>query len=100
GVGPYDLPNASAVNAAGEIYVVDSFADRVQRFSSTWEYLGQWGTTGTGPRQFDNPLDIVVDADGDIYIVDSGNHRIQKFDANGVFLDQWGGLGAGDGQFN
>ncbi len=98
--GQYDLLAGLAVNlTSGDIYVTDSYSNRVQRFTSTWQYLGKWGTAGTAPGEFNNPTAIATDADGNVYVADAGNNRVQKFDANGVFLDQWGGVGSGDGQF-
>ncbi len=98
--GQYDQLAGVAVNlTSGEIYVTDRISNRIQRFSATWQYLGKWGTAGTGPGQFNGPTGIAIDADGYVYVADAGNNRVQKFDANGVFLDQWGGVGSGNGQF-
>jgi DNA-binding beta-propeller fold protein YncE len=66
GAGPYDKPNAAAVNETGQIYVVDSYANRVLRFSSSWSYINEWGAPGTGPGQFSGPQDIAIDADGNV----------------------------------
>ena len=100
----YDQLAGVAVNlTSGDIYVINSFSDSythsVQRFTSTWQYLGQWGTTGTGLGEFNGASAIDIDDDGYVYIADTMNNRVQKFDANGVFLDQWGGVGSGNGQF-
>jgi streptogramin lyase len=67
---------------------------------ATGNYLFQWGDSGSGNGQLQNPIGIATDASGNIYIADTNNHRIQKFDSNGTYLAQWGSLGSGDGQFN
>jgi DNA-binding beta-propeller fold protein YncE len=89
-----------AVNAAGDIYVTDRATHTVRRFSAAWQELGQWGSLGSGPGQFNNPNDVAVDTDSNVYIVDSGNNRVQKFDAAGGFIGQWGSIGGGEGQFS
>lgn len=58
-----------------------------------------WGESGTGPGQFNTPVDVDVDGDGNVYVVDQGNYRIQKFTGSGTFLTQWGAYGYGDGEF-
>ncbi len=98
--GQYDQLSGVAVNLeSGDIYVTDRVSNRVQRFSSTWQYRGAWGTSGAGPGQFNGPTAIEIDTDGSVYVADAGNNRIQKFDATGVFILQWGVEGAGNGQF-
>ncbi len=63
-------------------------------------YQTQWGTSGGGNGQFNNPLGITTDANENIYVTDSSNNRVQVFDAHGNYLSQWGGSGGGIGQFN
>jgi hypothetical protein len=53
----------------------------------------QWGSTGSGDGEFDNPYGVAVAASGNFYVADSDNHRIQKFDSSGTFLTQWGSSG-------
>jgi DNA-binding beta-propeller fold protein YncE len=83
----------------GDIYVTDRVSNRVQRFSSTWQLLSQWGAPGSGPGQLNGPTAIAVDADGYVYVADTMNNRIQKFNTSGGFIVLWGGVGDGDGQF-
>ncbi len=88
-----------AVDQSGGIYVTDSFADRVFRFSVSGIFLGEFGRTGSGQGQFQDPSGIEISA-GIIYVVDSTNHRVQRFDSVGNFLSEWGSQGFGDGEFN
>jgi len=62
-------------------------------------YDNQWGTTGAGDGQFNNPYGIAVASDGSVYVSDLGNDRIQKFTSKGAFVSKWGTEGTGDGQF-
>jgi len=91
-----------AVNeASGDVYVVDSGNDRVQRFDPDGNFLSKFGSAGSGPGQFEEPQAIAVDqASGDLYVADRGNDRVQQFDADGTFVNQFGGAGSGDGQMS
>lgn len=51
-------------------------------------YIGEWGTRGAGPGQFDYPSSIATAPDGSVY-VGSGYYRVQKFSASGQFLLEW-----------
>src|SRR5262245_39938088 len=68
--------------------------------------LAQWGSPGSGPGQFNEPLRVAVDAAADVYVVDwereslGGNSRIQKFTGDGTFITQWGWPGSANGQLD
>jgi secreted PhoX family phosphatase len=95
----FDRPTGVAVAATGEVYVTDGEGsnDRVVKFSADGRYLGEWGTLGSGPGQFDNPHDVAIDSRGRVLVADRGNSRIQIFDADGRFLDEWGNFGRPSG---
>ena len=62
-------------------------------------FLGKWGTAGTGPGQFNHVFGITNDSEGFFYVTDLGNHRVQKFTPEGVFVREWGTFGSNEGQF-
>ncbi len=101
GNGNFQYPRGIAIDASGNIYVVDTNNHRVQVFTSAGTYVRQLGTTGTGPGQFNNPYGIAIDASGNIYVVDTNNNRIQVFTSAGTYVSQFGTYGTtGNGQFN
>jgi tripartite motif-containing protein 71 len=51
-------------------------------------YLATWGSLGSGPGQFSQPLGIAVD-NGYVYVADQLNQRVQKLTTGGVFVAQW-----------
>jgi len=61
------------------VYVVEHTNHRIQVFTDTGGPLGQWGTVGTGPGQFLNPIGIAVDDLGNVFVADTNNSRIQVF---------------------
>jgi sugar lactone lactonase YvrE len=91
-------PAAVATAPSGDIYVTDSWTNRVVRFAPNGEFITAWGSTGNGPGQFSSPNGIDVDENGNVYVADTGNDRVQKFDANGAFITSWGGVGNEQGK--
>ena len=77
-----------------------SNSNRVQVFDMFGNFMRQFGSSGTGPGQFNNPIGIAIRPDGSTVVLDSGNNRVEVFDANGNFVTQFGSLGSGPGQFN
>jgi len=94
-----------AAATPSNVYVVDTFNKRIQRYTSTvpptvYSHQGTLAGAGTGDGQLVSPLGMAVDASGNLYVADTGNERIQKFDANGGFITKWGVPGSGPGQMN
>ena len=85
-----------ALDAAGNLLVVDNWNHRVQRFAPNGTYLGQWGSAGSGPGLFLYPSGIAVAPDGTVVVTDNaqphneaGNvSRLMRFDASGAFLEE------------
>jgi DNA-binding beta-propeller fold protein YncE len=108
GPGKLKEPAGVAVNeASSDVYVVDKGNDRVQRFSSTGTFLGQFDASGsfevegnpeTGEAaptgQLLEPQTIAVDnnssspSHGDVYVADVGHSVIDKFSPTGAYLGQ------------
>lgn len=94
--GQFQQPVGIAVRR-GVIYVLDKGNYRVQKFSRTGTYLGQFGKKGTTRSTFRYLRDIAVDSKGYVYVVD-GN-RIKKFTSSGRYIRSWGSKGTKAGQF-
>jgi len=63
-------------------------------------YVSQFGTTGSGNGEFDNPRGVILDGSNNMYVTDAGNDRVQIFDSSGSYLSQFGSTGSNDGEFN
>jgi len=88
------LPTDIAFAPNGELIVTDGYGnDRVVRLTKDGKYLGEFGTRGNGPGQFQLPHNVAVDAKGQIYISDRDNQRIEIFDSTGKYLRQWEHVG-------
>jgi len=93
-------PKFIAANAAGNVYVADSWNHRIQKFTASGAFIGKWGKKGTGDGELDMPFGIAIDGDGNVYVAEWGNHRIQKFSSSGAYITKWGSEGTGNGEFN
>jgi tripartite motif-containing protein 71 len=98
--GQFAGPRGICLDRNGNVYVADSYNDRVQKFTPDGSFVTAWGTSGTGIGQLDGPYGIASDSLNNIYVVEEVNSRVSKFTSDGTFLTSWGGAGSGDGQFN
>ncbi len=71
----------------GRVYVTDGGNNAVDIFDTAGTFQNRFGSPGSGPGQFNQPVGIGVGADGTVWVVDSGNNRLQGFDADGKPLE-------------
>lgn len=86
----YDLrhPSGVAVDAADNLYVVDTGNNRVLKFDSNLEPVKEYGGFGGAVGRFINPEDVIVDRGLNIYVLDTGNRRIIRLDAGLNYVDE------------
>jgi sugar lactone lactonase YvrE len=87
-----DTPFGVAVDASGNLYIVDVNNDRIRKVTASTGIIttvagnGTFGYSGDGgaaiSAELYTPLGVAVDASGNIYIADSGNNRIRKVTAS------------------
>lgn len=91
---PMAVVRDAAVDASGNIYVLDSAAQRVVKIDRTGRYLISWGGAGTGRGQFSNisggPMGIAAGPNGHVYVSDTWNHRVEEFTPAGVYVRSFG----------
>jgi RHS repeat-associated protein len=98
GVGQFSAPDGVAIDASGNVWVVDEINNRLEEFSENGEFLHQYGTKGTGNGQLSQPVAIVYD-NGNLYVTEAGNERVQEFSTGGAYVAKFGSEGTGNGQF-
>jgi len=97
--GTFSLPEGVAVDGDGNVYVTDTFNDRVEMFDADGQFISTFGKNGDGPADFERPKGIAVDCDGHIWVVDATQNRVKVFDNQGRLLIYFGGAGYYLGQF-
>jgi DNA-binding beta-propeller fold protein YncE len=93
GDGELCRPAGLAVEASGNLIVVDSGNNRLQVFSPDGKFVGKCGGPGKAPGEFNQPWGITLDKDGNIYVADWKNHRVQKLSPQGKPLMCIGSFG-------
>jgi sugar lactone lactonase YvrE len=77
------IPMNIALDAAGNLYVLDSGNHRVQKFGPDGKHLATFGRQGQGPGEFVYPSWLSVDAKGFLYVSDPNNNRVQVLTPDG-----------------
>jgi hypothetical protein len=78
-------PTACAVDARGNVYVLDSKACNVTVMDSTGRFLLSFGGQGDGPGEFSVPSDIAVSDSGLVFVSSLVPKRISIFRGDGEF---------------
>ncbi len=99
GEGHLDDPGDVAIDSSGDIWVLDTGNDRVEKFSSEGAYIAQFGSAGSGNGQLEQPAGLALDSSGDVWVADTGNNRVEEFSATGEDLKSFGVRGTKKGQF-
>ena len=89
-IGQFECPNSIHVDN-GEVFVLEGDNDRIQVFDESGNYLRGWGSTGSGPGQFDvacGTASLVV-VDDEVFVSDCWNRRVQVFNRDGAFDRAW-----------
>jgi sugar lactone lactonase YvrE len=85
-----DRPQDVAVNAQGDVFVADTYNNRVVKVTPSGQVFavagdGIAGYTGDGHlaafAELNQPTGLAVDAQGNLYIADSANNVIRRVDA-------------------
>jgi len=98
GMGPGQFNGARdiALDDSGNVYVVDSQNNRIQRFAPNGVFLSQWGSEGRGDGQLFFPEHIAIFHDR-VYVSENLNERVQTFTLDGLHVGYLAILGTPPG---
>lgn len=99
GNGQLSHPADVAIGPEGNLFVVDTQNNRIEKFNEKGEYLAQFGTKGSGNGQLNRPTAVAFAANGNLWVTDAGNKRVEEFTPTGTFVAKFGEAGTGPGQF-
>lgn len=97
--GTFSLPIGVAVDGDGNVYVTDTFNNRVEIFDAEGKFISMFGKNGDGPGELERPKAIAVDCDGHIWVTDAAQDRIKVFNQEGRLLIYIGQHGEYPGRF-
>lgn len=95
-----NAPAGVAADAAGNLFIADSFNNRVRKVAANGiiTTVAGNGTNGffgdDGPAtnaSLNNPWDLAVDGSGNLFIADLGNGRVRKVSPDGIITTMAGG---------
>lgn len=105
----FSYPQSLALDASGNLFIADSFANRIRRVDARTQLIGAVAGDGTlcasganscgdgGPAraaQLDEPSAVAVDASGAIFIADTEDNRIRRVDPKTAVITTIAGTGA------
>ena len=97
--GKFSAPSNVAVSADGQVFVTDTWNQRVQVFDAGGKFVRTFGRHGVIPGAFVRPKGIAVDREGHIYVADAEFNNFQVLNSDGQPLLAVGDYGTNPGQF-
>ncbi|HMG33571.1 MAG TPA: NHL repeat-containing protein [Blastocatellia bacterium] len=87
----FDAPIGVAADQQGNIFVADTYNDRIRKITAQGEVLTIAGSGTQGlvdgdalSAQFNTPVAIAIDSTGDLLVADTGNSAIRKVTRDGI----------------
>jgi len=97
--GEFAKPVGVAVDQDCNVFISDTWNNRIEEFDADGTFIRTFGEAGDGPGYFARPKGISVDGDGHIWVADAMQDRVQVFTPEGRLLIYMGGHGLLPGQF-
>ncbi len=100
--GEFNFVTDVVQDSLGNYYVADyGEVDRIQKLDPNGQSIYQWGSQGSGKRQFQRPNSLAMGPNDHLWVADACNHRIQVYDvavSAPRLVQVWGSHGVAAGQ--
>jgi DNA-binding beta-propeller fold protein YncE len=97
--GEFAKPTNVALDQDGNLYVSDTWNDRVEVFDAEGNFIRTFGKAGDGPGYFARPKGIAIDGDGHVWVADTLQDRVQVYTPEGKLLIYMGSHGMLPGMY-
>lgn len=77
--GDFVQAGSVSLDPQGDVYITDTGANKIQKFSPEGKLITEIGGYGWGQLEFDQPYEVCATNGLDVFVADYGNHRIQRF---------------------
>ncbi len=88
--GKFKHPADVAIDAKGNLWVVDQENNRIQQFTESGGSPKAFGSLGSTAGKLNAPSAIAIDSSGNIWVTDTGNTRVVQFSESGTFIATFG----------
>jgi DNA-binding beta-propeller fold protein YncE len=75
----FQYPTGIAV-VGNVLYVAENEGNRIQMVTLGGEFVGVYGSEGSGKSQLWNPWGLCLGSNGEVHVAEFGNNRVQVFD--------------------
>jgi tripartite motif-containing protein 71 len=93
GNGQFNQGDGIAIDAGGDVWVMDNGNARVQEFNSSGTYLNQFADSGGGGDY------IAIDPSGNVWVSNWSTTNVGEYSSCGGYIGTFGSYGSGNGQF-
>ena len=81
-------PSDILLDSAGNLYILDSGNNRIQKLDSEGKFIKTIGRKGQGPGEFQAASSMDIDSEDNLFVFDMRSRRIEVLSPDGVFLGE------------
>jgi RHS repeat-associated protein len=79
-----------AMDSEGNIWIADTYNNRIEEFSSAGTFIQKFGGPSIGEGELNHPSGLAIDKSGNIWVTNTGKNRVAFFSKTGTYLGKWG----------